>query len=115
MSDKRRLTGLTQHVDAHSRTAGQKVLMTEQAQTCALELGFHVGLAGQRSGRSALCIRAPAFEMSIDPYRHNHRIATDPMELLKHGQTMLGAGEVLKQLHAKNAVNRIRRQADGER
>ncbi|MCY1555449.1 hypothetical protein D9M68_921170 [compost metagenome] len=27
---------------------------------------------------------------------------------------MLGAGELLKQLHAKNAVHRIRRQADGE-
>ena len=66
MSDKRRLAGLTQYVDTHPRTAGQEVLMTEQAQTCAIELGFHVGLAGQRSSG----LRTTAFVMSIDPYRH---------------------------------------------
>ena len=73
-----------------------------------------LGLAGLWLGLCALHVRTLELETPINPHRHNHRIATDPVEFAQHGQSMLGAGDALKQLQAKNAVNRIRRQADGE-
>lgn len=75
--------------------------MAEQAKTRLFKLVFHFGLTGQHPGLNALCIWPPTLEAGIDPHRHNHRIAADTMELAQHGQAMLGAGDVLKQLHAK--------------
>ncbi|MNF12399.1 hypothetical protein D3C80_2138670 [compost metagenome] len=40
---------------------------------------------------SGLRLYGAQLEIAVDSYRHNHGIATDPVELLKHGQTMLGA------------------------
>src|SRR3990167_2708728 len=114
MSDKRRSTDLTQHIDPHPSTTGQEVLMTEQTETRQPEFGFDFGLAGQLPGGSARCAWAAQLEMCIDSYRHNHRIATHTMELRQQGQPMLRAVDMLKQLHAKNAVDRVRRQAEGE-
>ena len=89
--------------------------MTEYTKTRLPELGLHFGLDDQRTGCEPLLVNSAALETAIDPYRHNHGIATDPVKLAQHCQTMFGAVKVLKQLHAKNAVNRILRQADAER
>ena len=55
--------------------------------------------------RVLLCPAPPQLEMRVNAYRHYHGIAAHPVKLLEHGQSMLGAVDVLKQLHAKNAVD----------
>jgi len=88
--------------------------MAEQAEACLPELGLKLGLARLWLGLCAFHTGSAQLEMRISPHRHDHRVATDPMELAQHGQPMLRTGDVLKQLHAKNAINRVRRQTDGE-
>src|ERR1700712_4200188 len=120
-----RSAALAQNVDTPHGVAWQKIVMVDDGETALQKLRLDVGAADHKAitlrwcailtqATGLLALAPPGFDVAIDPESDDRGVTGDPVKLFENRQTLFTVSHVMEQPHAKDAIDGVGRQTNGE-